>query len=285
MKKILLLGILSPLIIFAYNNNYKSDAQQKNSTRKGNPIGTILPQESSGKPRTVIRDRLESTTVERRSNYKEQQIRKTQRQLVLTEIFDTDILMQPVTRVIRSIDVLGITPEYITTVLFPSNMKIMEGQASFKTSLFEKKNNLLRFRPDRDTFASGNIVLTLSDGTKNYEMTLIVNRYYQKDCHIDNNEYICKKIRKQWSESKSSKSYAYAYNNLSIYYKYINAQILDSLDVISTYEKLKGKNLSLNTDGDYDVFIYKGVSYRIIRDDKHGDIYYRAYKYRIKVGA
>jgi hypothetical protein len=247
--------------------------------------GTDIPRSEGFKQRDVARSRFELSTVEKQAAYKEAQIRKIQRQLILSEIFDTDILMQPITRVIRAIDTIGITPEYITTILMPSNITIMEAQASFDAALLERKQNLLRLRPKRKGFASGNIVLTLSDGNKNYEMTIIVNRYYQQDCQINDGGYICKKMRQVWTQDKNSKSYAYAFNNLSLYYHYISPSILDPLDAIAEYEKLKKKRLNIKSDGDFDMFVFRGISYKIIRDDTHGDIYYRAHKYRVIIGA
>lgn len=282
MKQAILLLLLASMVTINAATPYERN--KKRGDRDVAVVGKDVPQDASGKPSSVIRDRIEATTVERADKYKETQVRRMERELILQEIFDTDILMQPITRIIRAIDTIGVTPEYITTILFPHNMTILEAQASFETALLERKHNLLRFRPSRNVFASGNIVITLTDGNKNYEMTIIVNRYFQKDCHVDKNEYICKKMRKRWPEAKDTKSYAYAFNNLSIYYRYINAKILDPLDTIAEYEKLKKKPLSIPQDGGYDVFVYRGVSYKIIRDDTHGDIYYRAHQYRVVVG-
>jgi len=260
-------------------------AKQSLKTEDLPQVGVDVPKDPSGVPLGIQRNRLEANTIENQALYKEMQIKRTQREMILSEIFDPDILMQPITRVIRAIDSIGVTPEYITTILFPSNMEIKDAKSSFNAPLFEFNRNLLRFRPDAKSFFAGNMVITLSDGTKNYEMSIHVSRYYQRDCTIEKDQYVCWKMHKEWKKNKSTKAYPYAYNNLSLYYTYKNAKILDNMDVISIYEKLKGQVLNLQRNGDFDVIQYDGVSYRIIRDDTFGDIHYRAHIYRIKIGS
>lgn len=279
MKKIVW-GILYTMIITTV-----LEARQNPQTVNTPQVGIDISIDPSGVPVQLQRDRIEMNTVKNADIYKESQIKRMQRNMVLSEIFDPDVLMQPVTRVIRAIDSIGVTPEYITTILFPHEMEIKDAKTSFDAPLLEFNKNLLRFRPNQKNFHAGNMVITLSDGQKNYEMSIQVSRYYQKDCTVKSEQYICWKMKKDWTKSKSSKAYPYAYNNLSVYYTYKNAKILDPMDIISIYEKLKGHPLNLKKDGDFDVLTYDGISYRIIRDDTFGEIYYRAHKYRVKVGS
>jgi len=279
MKKFVL-GMLSIVLLVGV-----LEARQNVRAENMPQVGIDVSVDPSGVPVQIQRDRIEMNTVKNADLYKESQIKRTQRKMVLSEIFDPDVLMQPVTRVIRAIDSIGVTPEYITTILFPNEMEIKDAKTSFDAPLLEFNKNLLRFRPNQETFHAGNMVITLSDGQKNYEMSIQISRYYQKDCTVKNDQYICWKMRKDWTKSKSSKAYPYAYNNLSIYYTYKNAKILEPMDIISIYEKLKGHPLDLKKDGDFDVVMYDNISYRIIRDDTFGEIYYRAHKYRVKVGS
>jgi hypothetical protein len=279
MKKIVL-GILYTIMITGV-----VEARQNIQVANTPQIGIDVSIDPSGVPVQLQRDRIEMNTVQNADLYKESQIKRTKRKMILSEIFDPDVLMQPVTRVIRAIDSIGVTPEYITTILFPHEMEIKDAKTSFDAPLLEFNKNLLRFRPNQESFHAGNMVISLSDGQRNYEMSIQISRYYQKDCTVKNDQYICWKMKRDWTKSKSSKAYPYAYNNLSIYYTYKNAKILDSMDIISLYEKLKGHPLNLKTNGDFDVITYDGISYRIIRDDTFGEIYYRAHKYRVKVGS
>ena len=279
MKKIVF-GMLCTLVLTGVVH-----ARQHVRAEEQPQVGIDVSVDPSGVPLQLQRDRIEMNTVQNADLYKESQIKRTQRKMVLSEIFDPDVLMQPVTRVIRAIDSIGVTPEYITTILFPNEMEIKDAKTSFDAPLLEFNKNLLRFRPKQETFHAGNMVVTLSDGQRNYEMSIQISRYYQKDCTVKNDQYICWKMKKDWTKSKSSKAYPYAYNNLSIYYTYKNAKILEPMDIISIYEKLKGYPLNLKKNGDFDVVTYDGISYRIIRDDTFGEIYYRAHKYRVKVGS
>ena len=280
MKKLNILLVLY-MVLLAVN----LEARQAKNEKEDTLVGRDITKDPSGIPREIQRARIEQDTVDNAALYKRSQIRRTERKMILSEIFDPDILMQPITRVIRAIDSIGVTPEYITTILFPDTMEIKDAKSSFGAVLLEFNKNLLRFRPDDKTFHAGNMVITLSDGTKNYEMSIQVSRYYQQDCTVKNNQYICWKMRRDWTESKSTKAYPYAYNNLSIYYVYKNAKLLDPMDVISIYEKLKAHPLNLKRDGDFDVVKYDGIDYRIIRDDTFGDIHYRAHTYRVKIGS
>ena len=276
--------ILYSILIFIISTA-TLNARQPTDPKQDVQVGIEIPKDPSGIPRNIQRNRLEQHTVENAALYKESQIRRTERKMILSEIFDPDILMQPITRVIRAVDSIGVTPEYITTILFPDTMEIQDAKTSFGAPLLEFNRNLLRFRPDAKTFHAGNMVISLSDGEKNYEMSIQVSRYYQQDCSVKENQYICWKMRRDWKESKDTKAYPYAYNNLSLYYVYKNVKLLDPLDIISIYEKLKGHVLNLKKDGDFDIVIYEGISYRIIRDDTFGEIYYRMHKYRVKAGA
>ena len=219
-------------------------------------------------------------TVEKQKLYKEAQVRENDRKLILSEAFDAEILMNPVKRIIRAIDSIGVSPTYITTVMYPQGMKIVDVQASFSTQILEYKENMFRFRPNNN-FSTGNMIITMTDGSKNYPMQLFVNRYYQKDCMIDSNSYICRKITGVFKNSKSSRKYKYTYDNLSTMYVYKNPIKVDSLKAVSLYEKLKGR-LNINREKDFVEFLYRGISYKIIKDSKFGTIFYRGSKYRVE---
>jgi len=188
--------------------------------------------------------------------------------------------MTPITRLIRAVDSIGVSPTYITTIMLPPNMKIVNVQASFSAQILEFHKNMLRFRPN-EKFVTGNIIITMTDNSKNYTMTIFVNRYFQKDCKINKNSYICKRITGEYSDSKDSKRYKYTYDNLSAMYVYKNPIKVDSLNAMALYEKLKGR-LHLVREQDYVMFNYRGITYKIIKDNKFGDVYYRGNKYRVE---
>lgn len=244
---------------------------------RGMQTGADIPRGTHAK-KMVERNRIEYSTVDNAPLYKEAQVRRYERRRILNEVFDPAILMTPVKRVIRPIDTIGISPTYITQIVFPDNMTISDAVSSFNCATFGFNKNLLRVRPTSRDFYSGNIVLTLTDGTKNYAMTIFVDRYYQKDCKIDNGEYICKKAR---PVSESDEGYKYSYNNLSTFYVYGNPKRIDDMEAFLIYERLTQKTLDIKNDGDMVTFKYDGIFYDIIRDDRKGKISYRGKTYRV----
>ena len=238
-----------------------------------------VPMTNSGVPNRILRNRVEMNTPNQQELYKEAQAREEDRKLILGGIFDVQIMMNPVKRLIRAVDSIGVSPIYITTIYFPENMKIINIQASFSTQILEYHQNMMRFRPN-DDFYTGNMIITMTDGNKNYAMTIFVNRYFQKDCFVKKNSYICRKITGIFKDSKATKKYKYSYDNLASVFIYKNPIKVAPLVAMGLYEKLKGR-LHIARENDYVEFIYKGISYKIIKDSKFGTVFYRGSKYRV----
>lgn len=253
--------------------------------------GIDIPKNTGATNQDIVRNRVEMSTVDNASVYKEMQIRRKDREKVLNEVFDPSILMTPVKRTIRPIDTVGISPTYITQIIFPDNMNIQNATASFACHILDYSRNLLRLRPDTETFFSGNIVLTLTDGKKNYAMTVFAERYYQEDCRVDKGEYICRKERvssippsspsPNLPSANGDSGYAYAYNNLSTFYVYTNPKKIDEMEAFLLYENLSGQILDIENNNETVTFKYEGVYYDIIRDDISGTISYRGKQYRV----
>ncbi|HHO42565.1 MAG TPA: hypothetical protein ENN12_04315 [Epsilonproteobacteria bacterium] len=269
------------------------DYSSRNNTQNNRMMaqGIEVPKNTGAINQEVVRNRFEMSTTENAKAYKEAQIRKTDRMRILNEVFDPAILMAPVKRTIRPVDTIGISPTYISQIVFPDTMKIQDATASFACHVLEYSRNLLRIRPDANTFFSGNIVLTLTDGKKNYAMTIFAERYFQEDCRIDNGEYICRKKRGlattsqvQMQEQRSptdEDAYAYAYNNLSSFYVYTNPKKIDDMEAFLLYERLSGKVLDIEEENGQVTFKYEGIYYIIIRDEISGTISYRGKQYRV----
>lgn len=267
--------------LFAYAEQpYNQDSQTKVNYIQGVDIPV-----DTNPDKTVVRDRVELDTGKNASAYKEAQYKAMERNRVLNEVFDPMILMTPVVRVIRPIDAIGISPAYITQIILPDEMIITDIVSSFETKILESKNNNLRIRPNAQTFFAGNLVLSLTDGTKNYTMNIFVERYYRDECEEDNqeNKYICRKKREIGLKNESK--YSYSYNNMSTLYKYVNPEPIDDMEVIALYERLNGKSLHIEGNGDMEVVNYQGISYTITRDDEFGSyeggIMYRGIGYRV----
>lgn len=274
---ILFIGISVSAMAEQRNPNKNND---KNTYRQGVDVPI-----STNPNKSVVRDRLELSTGENAGKYKNAQYKRMERDRVLNEIFDPLILMTPIVRVIRPIDSIGISPAYITQIVFPADIVITDMITSFDVKVLESNRNILRIRPDARTFFAGNLVLTLSDGRKNYTMNIFAERYYKDECKEDSeeNNYICR--RKREAGLSNDSKYTYAYNNLSTLYRYINPTPVDDMEVIALYERLNGESLYIAENGGQVTVNYQGISYTITRDDKFGSfeggIMYRGVGYRV----
>lgn len=279
------INILAFIILFSAH----SLAEQRNigSQQYNNGVyikGVNVPV-STEPNKGVVRDRLELDTGKNSSIYKDAQYKRMERRRVLNEIFDPRILMNPIIRTIRPIDHIGISPAYITQIIFPEEMVITDTVASFETKIFEGNRNILRLRPDANTFFAGNIVINMSDGSKNYTMSIFVERYYNDECREDAEErsYVCRKRMSIGLDNNSK--YKYTYNNLSTVYQYTNPHAVDNMEVIALYERMMGKTLSIKRNGLSVGLRYDGIEYTITRDDRYGSyeggIMYRGIGYRV----
>lgn len=275
------------MALFLGTTTFSMAVQREQNTNERNKAyveGVDVPV-STNPRKGVVRDRTELDTGKNASKYKDAQYKRMERDRVLNEIFDPLILMTPIVRVIRPIDSIGISPAYITQIVFPANIVITDMVASFDVKIFESNRNIMRIRPDARTFFAGNIVLTLSDGSKNYTMNIFAERYYKDECREDReeNNYICRRKREVGLSNDSK--YAFSYNNLSTLYRYINPVAIDDIEVIALYERLYGKNLYIENNGESVTINYQGINYTITRDDKFGSyeggIMYRGVGYRV----
>lgn len=287
-------NFLSPKKIFLYSlavlllSPSTAMAERRTQGDKGEKLEVGKEIQLTPNPyKKVVRDRLELDTGKNANAYKELQYKSMERDRVLNEIFDPYILMTPVVRVIRPIDTIGISPAYITQIVFPDKYVITDIMASFPTVVFEATRNNLRLRPDMHNFYAGNIVLSLTDGKKNYTMTIFAERYYSSECREDPelNSYICR--RKKAVGLKNDSKYAYTYNNLSTVYKYTKPKPLDGMEVIALFERMNGRTLHIRNNLDSVSMVYNGITYIITRDDRFGSydggIMYRGIGYRVSV--
>ena len=229
----------------------------------------------------VVRDRMEMNTGNNAKTYKDIQFKRNERAKVLNEVFDPMILMTPVVRTIRPVDMIGISPTFVTQIILPKEMVVVSMVPSFKTNIFSHKANTITVQPDSESFYMGNIIVSLTDGKRNYSMTIFMERYFRDDCEEDreNRSYVCRKKRERGIRSGSQEKYAYSYNNLSSVYKYVEPKTIDGMQAIIFYERINKKLLNLKKDGDFVLMNYDGVLYRIERDETNGDIVYRNKSY------
>jgi len=277
MIKILLMMTLAIEVAFSATTNYQ------NNNKSGQLLeGVDIPVDKIPQKK-VVRDRFEIKTGKRSSAYKDTQFKQHERVKVLNEVFDPMILMTPVVRTIRSVDSIGISPAFLTQILFPHEMSITGTNVSFETALLKHSANSLLIQPKADTFFMGNVIVYLTDGKKNYMSTIFMERYYRDDCEEDkeSSSYVCRRKRERSGGASGSGKYAYVYNNLSAVYQYIEPKKLGDLEALFYYEKMNRKLLNIKKEGEFVLMNYDGVLYRITRDEVNGGIMYRNKMYRV----
>jgi len=170
-------------------------------------------------------------------------------------------------------------------------MVVTDAKPSFKTTTLESGENLIRFQPDKD-FYIGNIPIAFSDGKKNYYMVIYVEKYFQNN--NDNKSYMSRVKHRDFSIAnkiasvKKDELETLMNNNVAKYdteeklftiFQYKLPKALSDEEAIIIYERMVGKKGINIEDGDYVSFLYDGITYRIIRNDKQGSLRYgnRAY--------
>lgn len=199
------------------------------------------------------------------------------RKRILQGDYDISVLMKPSKRLFKSIDHIFLTTNYITQIIMPKETKITDAVASFPTTLFDFSENELRLRPKKG-FVSGNIILHLTDGAKNYTVNLLAENYLQKRCEYIKGVLYCENIKRKELPPK----YTYANESVSLIYKYQKTHPLSDIEAIHLYKTLYKKDLNIRKDGDFVAFDYKGVTYFIYRNDKFGNVFYKGKRYIVR---
>lgn len=188
---------------------------------------------------------------------------------VLSETLNVEYLMQPVDRPLKAVDTLYVHPNFLTTILLPSKYKLHSGKASFKTDTFELQENSIILKPNKN-FTTGNIIITATDYDKNITINIVLKKIETSLATFD----------------MDYKKYIVDKNYLSLVYNYTEKKTLDNFVILKHYMKINGiensqlKNIFAH-DGDYDMVIYDGITYYLIRDDKYNVLNFAEVNLRI----
>lgn len=171
---------------------------------------------------------------------------------------EIDYLVDPERRVLRDMDLMDIHPQFITTITFPSQVRILGAKSSAPMKLLQADQNVLIIQPEA-TFKNGNIFITYRSNTKNYTMNLLV------------------------------KSFGASNDPLKISYQYVwdNDGRVDFASILKSYIDLNGEEkvrANFKKVGDYDTITLNGKTYYIIKDNGSGSRNYVDYKdHRFKI--
>ena len=180
-------------------------------------------------------------------------IQKDRRNKELFDRFDKAVINhKPVVKPIDTLDEIAVHPYFTTTILLPPGSIISYASASDSAEVLKYNENVLLFRPKKD-FEIANIAILYSLNKKNRVLNIIARRFDPKDPRGD---------------------------MLNIIYSYKDVPKRSGLEVIEAYVKEYGHLPRRN----YNYIYIDGVLYRIVKDDKYGDIMIRGNKYRVSCG-
>jgi len=268
------LATLSVLLAQEQMNGYDSNGQNEENQFV---VGKDIPYTMSPERNFIKRYRFEIDADKFYYLYDIIRKKMNDRKRILQGDYDISVLMRPSKRLFKSIDHIFLTTNYISQIVMPKEMKITDAVASFPTTLFDFSENELRLRPKKD-FASGNIILHVSDGVKNYTVNLLAENYLQKKCEYIKGVLYCENVRTKTTPPK----YKYANESVSLIYQYSKIKPLSDIEAIHLYKTLYGKDLNIKRNGDFVAFDYKGISYFIYRNDKFGNVFYKGKRYIVK---
>lgn len=181
---------------------------------------------------------------------------------LLNETLNLEYMMNPEIRPFKSMDSIFIHPNHITTIVLPTDIELKTAKASFRADVFDLSENSILIKPDRD-FNTGNIVVTATNKKENFIFNIFIRKIEIPFVSFDSdyNKYLIEN------------------NYLSLIYQYERKNIEDKFAIVQKYLKtnnIKSDDLGVvfSNEGDYDMMIYKGVTYYIIRDSRFGTINY-----------
>jgi hypothetical protein len=166
--------------------------------------------------------------------------------------FDGAILnYKPVIRPIMTNDEIQVHPYFSTTILLPVGANISYPDISIPPEILKAEQNTVIIRMKKD-FEIGNLTLIYKIGDTNYVMNIMLKRY---------------------DRSKTDEK-------LSLVYSYEKINKKNDLEVINAFVKTNGKypNKAIN-------YIWlDGITYRIILDNKNGNVMINNKKYLVDIG-
>lgn len=179
---------------------------------------------------------------------KEVQSKHKENKHLLDGFDNISINQKPVVKSISSTDTIAMHPYFTTTILLPKGSVISYASGKMFNSI-KHSQNMLTVDIAND-FDRGNLVVVYSEKEQNKILNVLVKKF-------DKNEI------------KSEV--------LNTVYSYVNVPELSNIEVIQAFIKEYGRYPQKKYE-----YLYVGdMVYRIVTDDKYGDVFVKGKKYRI----
>lgn len=166
----------------------------------------------------------------------------------LIDFLKKEINYKPVIRPIASMDSITLHPYFTFTLLLPPGSIISHIDSSMPMAVLKFENNTVLIRPNTD-FKVSNITILYNLNNTNYVLNLLAS-FYECDKALD---------------------------KLNLVYSYRDVPKLDDLEVINAYIRENGSM----PQSKYSYIQIDDISYRIVEDDKYGNIFIDNKKYRV----
>lgn len=186
-------------------------------------------------------------------NIKPEEVDKVRKQEEkVREAFDRfsekEINYKPVIRPIASMDSITLHPYFTFTLLLPPGSIISHIDSSMPMAVLKFENNTVLIRPNTD-FKVSNMTILYNLNNTNYVLNLLAS-FYERDKALD---------------------------KLNLVYSYRDVPKLDDLEVINAYIRENGSM----PQSKYSYIQIDDISYRIVEDEKYGNIFIDNKKYRV----
>lgn len=170
----------------------------------------------------------------------------------IKEAFDgfsqKEINYKPVIRPISSMDSISLHPYFTFSLLLPAGSIISHIDSSYPMAVLKYENNAIMIRPNAD-FKVANLTILYKLNEKNHILNILAT-FYEKNKELD---------------------------KLNLVYSYENKQKIDDLSVIQAYIKEHNSY----PQNQYSYIQIDNISYRIVEDEKYGNIFINDKKYRV----
>lgn len=255
MKFFLIIFLIS-INVFAQNNNlgFGNGQEYPFDNKKVN-----IPAEVQQKRYKLSIDKDKVNNIQR-NIYRQKEI--------MNETLDISILQKPLKKPLKTVDTIFLHPSFITTIIMPTNLTLSDCTPSFDTTVFRYEKNIFYIQPTREA-SVGNITIALTDGVKNYTITLFVKKYFKElDCVNEGENYKC-------ADDYLSTIIQYAYPK--------RLDTITKLQIVEKYLRLHNKEkLTISKNLDFVTLKDMGETFYIIRDDEFGKIFKDGIRLTIK---
>lgn len=234
------------LFIFCFSFMYANPLEPKNFIA---PTQESIKQSQNGKQE----DLEDLKTNEFYLNLNVDDIKEVQnKDKEIREAFDgfsqKEINYKPVIRPIASMDSISLHPYFTFSLLLPAGSVISHIDSSSPMAVLKFENNAVMIRPNSD-FKVANITILYKLEEKNHILNILAT-FYEKNKELD---------------------------KLNLVYAFENTPKLNDLAVIEAYVK---EHNSLPKQK-YSYIQIDDISYRIVEDEKYGNIFIDNKKYRV----